>query len=321
MRAADISTALAAQIEALCAHLLPRGLREGAEWRCGSIYGEPGRSMGVHLRGDKAGRWCDFATGEKGDALGLVAAVLGLDMVEAVRWARDWLGISGGGRGGYSRVHPRIRTGGKAVDSGQAEQRRRARWLWSQGKPIAGTIAETYLREARGYRVSMPATLRFLPARGDHVPAMIAPFGIPSEPEPGRLTTADNEVVGVHITKLKADGSGKAGTKADKIMIAKSVGSPIVLAPANDLLGMAITEGIEDGLSIHQITGLGVWAAGSAARMPGIAAAIPTWIECVTIVADDDFNGRRYAAELASRLADRGIHTNITLPGIWKTAA
>jgi hypothetical protein len=43
--------------------------------------------------------------------------------------------------------------------------------------------------------------------------------------------------------------------------------SPIVLAPPNDLLGSSITEGIEDALTMHEATGLGTWAAGSAARL------------------------------------------------------
>jgi phage/plasmid primase-like uncharacterized protein len=202
-----------------------------------------------------------------------------------------------------------------------AAQQRKARWLWSQGKPVAGTIAETYLRSARGYGGALPGTIRFLPARGRHGPAMIAPFGLPNEPEPCRLVIAADEVMAVHITKLSADGFGKAGTGSDKIMIGRSVGSPIVLAPANDLLGMVITEGIEDALSACEATGLGAWAAGSASRMPAIAGAIPTWIECVTIIADDDFVGRRDAAELATRLRDRRIDTRITPLGIWRTAA
>ena len=47
-------------------------------------------------------------------------------------------------------------------------------------------------------------------------------------------------------------------------MIGRSTGAPIVLAPLTDALGLAITEGIEDALSVHEATGLGVWAAGSA---------------------------------------------------------
>ena len=87
-------------------------------------------------------------------------------------------------------------------------------------------------------------------------------------------------------------------------MIGRSAGSPIVLAPTNDLLGIAVTEGIEDGLSVHLATGLGVWAAGSASRLPALADAIPSYVECVTILVDDDKAGRRYARELAARLFD-----------------
>jgi hypothetical protein len=54
------------------------------------------------------------------------------------------------------------------------------------------------------------------------------------------------------LTKLNADGIGKADADASKIMIGKSAGWPICIAPRNDLLGLAITEGIEDGLSVHQ---------------------------------------------------------------------
>jgi hypothetical protein len=80
-----------------------------------------------------------------------------------------------------------------------------------------------------------------------------------------------------------------------------------VLAPPNDLLGLAITEGIENGLSTHEATGLGTWAAGCASRLPALAATIDPRIECVTIVADDDHDGRRYAAALAQQVAARGI--------------
>ena len=34
-------------------------------------------------------------------------------------------------------------------------------------------------------------------------------------------------------------------------------GLPIVVAPVNDSLGLAITEGIEDALSVHEATGFG----------------------------------------------------------------
>jgi hypothetical protein len=191
----------------------------------------------------------------------------------------------------------------------------KARWLWSKRRPIIGSIAETYLREVRGYSGQvLPATLGFLPARGDHGTAMIAAFGLPHESEPGRLVIADDAVRGVHITRLAPDGMGKAGTDTDKIMIGMSVGSPIVLAPANDLLGIAVTEGIEDALTVHLVTGLGAWAAGSASRLPALGDAIPSYVESVTILVDDDEDGRRHADELATRLLGRGLQVRQVLP-------
>jgi hypothetical protein len=191
------------------------------------------------------------------------------------------------------------------------QQLSKARWLWWGRQPIGGSIAETYLREVRGYRGPLPATLGFLPARGDHGPAMIAAFGLPNEPEPGQLAIVVDAVRGVHITRLAPDGSGKAGTDADKITVGRSVGSPIVLAPANDLLGLAITEGIEDALSVHQVTGLGAWAAGSASRLPALASAIPEYSEVLTIFAHADTAGRHGARELADAFVARGIEVRI----------
>jgi hypothetical protein len=101
----------------------------------------------------------------------------------------------------------------------RAERSSKAQWLWSRSRPIAGTVAESYLRNARGYDGPLPATLRFLPARGDHGPAMLAAFGRTSEPEPGCIEIDTRELSGVHITRLAPDGSGKAGTDRDKIMV------------------------------------------------------------------------------------------------------
>lgn len=203
----------------------------------------------------------------------------------------------------------RVRVEAAQRERAAAQQRAtRARWLWQRRQPIAGSAVEVYLRETRAYSGPIPETLGFLAERDDHAPAMIAAFGIPGEPEPGMLAVDDTAVAAVHITRLAPDGAGKAGTAADKIMIGKSVGSPIVLAPANDLLGLAITEGIEDALSVHLATGLGAWAAGSASRMPALAANVPAYVASVTVLADDDAAGCRYAGELGEQLRRRHCH-------------
>lgn len=189
------------------------------------------------------------------------------------------------------------------------EQLRKARWLWKISVPLQRSPGERYLRTARRYGGPLPSTLRFLPARDPHPPAIIAAFGLASEPEPGLLAIADHTIPGVHLTKLKPDGSDKAAVDKPKIMLGASSGFPIVLAPPNDLLGLAITEGIEDGLSIHEATGLGVWAAGSAGRLPKLAPRIPDWIDTVTIAAHADEAGIKGARALAELLEARGIET------------
>jgi len=145
-------------------------------------------------------------------------------------------------------------------------------------------------------------------ARGDHPPALIAAFGIATEPEPGALAIADDAVMAVQLVKLLPDGSGKADCEPSKVTIGKgALGSPIVCAPPNDLLGLAICEGIENALSVLEATGLGAWASGGATRMPALADSVPSYIECVTVFGDDDDAGRRHAPDLAARLRARGF--------------
>ena len=188
-----------------------------------------------------------------------------------------------------------------------AERLAKARGLWSMRKPMAGTIAETYLRDVRGCGGPLPATLGFLPACGELPPAMIAAFGVAHEIEPGVIAIADDAVQGVHLTRLLRDGSDRIRGERGKIMVGRSASWPITLAPPNDLLGLAITEGIETGLSTYVATGLGVWVAGSASRMPALADKVPSYIECVTVVADADGDGVRFATDLAGKLLERGF--------------
>lgn len=90
-----ISRALSDRAATVAEHLLPGGRREGTEWRAGSLSGERGQSLGVHLTGDKAGVWSDFQSGEGGgDLLDLWKAVRGVTLSEALDQARAWLGMA-----------------------------------------------------------------------------------------------------------------------------------------------------------------------------------------------------------------------------------
>lgn len=92
--AAEISERLTRQAESVAQRLLPNGKRDGREWVAGSAAGEAGKSLKVCLGGDKAGLWCDFATSQSGDLLDLWAISKGISIADALRDARDYLGIS-----------------------------------------------------------------------------------------------------------------------------------------------------------------------------------------------------------------------------------
>jgi hypothetical protein len=193
----------------------------------------------------------------------------------------------------------------------ERRQHEKAAWLWSKRRPIAGSIAERYLREARAVTCDLPPTLAFLPpVKPVHKPAMIAAFGLVEESEPGVLS-APIDVKSVHLTLLKPDGVGKSEDNPNKLIIGSPLARSIVLAPPNDLLGMAVAEGIEDALTAHQMTGFGAWAAGSSGFMPKLADKVPSYIEAVTIFAHPDQAGQKSARELARALELRDVEVRI----------
>ncbi len=185
----------------------------------------------------------------------------------------------------------------------ERQQHDKAQRLWRGSKAAAGTRVENYLHwRLNGNAGPLPATVRYLPPfKSDHHPAMIVPYGLKA-------------ITAVQLTLLKADGSGKADIEPNKITIASPAGMPMVIAPPNDLLGLAITEGVEDALSVHCATGLGAWASGGASFMPKLALVMPDYIEAVTIYAHPDEAGQRGAYELADALDGRGME--IIIEGI-----
>jgi twinkle protein len=90
----EISRLLSSRAQSVAEYLLPRGRKEGQEWRVGSVDGEPGQSLGVHLSGSKAGVWAEFNSGEAGDLLDLWQQARRVSLSQALSEAREWLGIS-----------------------------------------------------------------------------------------------------------------------------------------------------------------------------------------------------------------------------------
>jgi len=267
---------------------------------------------------DHKGSWFDFSSGQNGDIFKFVMLMERLSFPEAVRRLALEAGIqlreANWGPDATRSVdrcinHTNDRERLRAAD----EQKRlcKARRLWCRRQPLAGSVAVHYLRSARGYGGPLPPTLGFLPAIGEHPPALIAAFAFANGPEPGILSVPDHAVRAVHITRLLPDGSDRQRTgEADKFMLGLVRGTPIVLAPPNDGLGLAITEGIEDGLSACA-NEYGVWTAGSGEFMPALADKVPAYIECVTIYQHENESGRRNGQALAQALTERGIEIRI----------
>jgi twinkle protein len=89
----EVSTLLAQRAEQVAKYLLPNGKREGNEWCIGSLAGECGQSLKIHLVGEKSGIFCDFATGDRGDLLDLWCLNRSISLSGAISEAKRWLAI------------------------------------------------------------------------------------------------------------------------------------------------------------------------------------------------------------------------------------
>jgi hypothetical protein len=309
--AGDLARMLARQAPALVAELLPAGKREGAEWRCGSLAGETGRSLAVHLFGTRAGVWSDFASGDAGDALDLVAAVLYRGSKrEAIAWAKSWLGLGDGAVPMQQRreVEERPPPGD---DEDAARRRSVAKRIFHQAQPtLRGTPAAAYLL-ARGIDLGelgrQPRSLRYHPAlanreSGAEWPALVA-----------AVNNAAGEHVATHRTWLGCvEGRwGKAALRDAKMSLGSVAGGTIrlwrgatgkPLDRAAEGEAVAIGEGIETCLSVVvACPELRVLCAVSLANMARIE--LPPAIRTVILCADND-GGNEAAARGLARAVD-----------------
>lgn len=93
MHARELSQMLAAQAAQVAEYLLPGGKKKGQEWKAGSVSGEAGDSLGVHLTGTKAGVWRDFAQDIGGDLIDLFMHVRGCNLAAAIKEVKGYLGV------------------------------------------------------------------------------------------------------------------------------------------------------------------------------------------------------------------------------------
>ena len=93
MNAHELSSLMADNAATIAEHLLPQGKKQGKEWKVGSVAGEAGKSLSVCVIGAKRGVWRDFSASVDGDMLDLWCQCRSLSIAEAMREAKQFLGV------------------------------------------------------------------------------------------------------------------------------------------------------------------------------------------------------------------------------------
>lgn len=282
----------------------------------------------------------------QGDVIDLVAYLNGwFDLpgkgrAQALRWLEDFTGIR--------RMTPEQRTADrqrarrkiaeeqKRADEKAARARAQAFNIFTSARPIAATLAETYLA-ARGINLGdlpqgprggsrVPASLRFAPAL-KHInsdtgcetawPAMIAAcvdFSCYGTAPRTDARDAVPEIRAIHRTYLARDGRGKAPVADAKKVWPAYAGCVIQLwrGAGNLSIGEAIkhgvretlvlTEGIEDGLSaVLGDPSLRVWAAISLSNLGSVP--VPECVDGIIVHRQNDWGKQQAVAAFERAIA------------------
>jgi hypothetical protein len=258
--------------------------REGRNWRCRCpVHGGCSLALcdGRNALLVKCWAGCD--------ARDLLAELRRLHLFEGVGNVREWAAV---------------RPIGHHDDGKHSRRTEIARHIWSAARDARWSPVVRYFA-SRGITISPPPSLRWAPAcphpSGLHLPAMLA-----------RIDNIDGELIGVHRTFLRPDGSGKADVEPVNAMLGHAATGAVRLAPAAETL--LIGEGIETCLAAMRATAMPSWSALSTSGMASLA--LPPLVRAVVILADNDDNGagQRAARTAAQRWLAKGRRVRIAVP-------
>ncbi|MCZ7854680.1 toprim domain-containing protein [Agrobacterium salinitolerans] len=313
LSASELADRLSQNAEAVCRHYLSAGRRAGNYWVVGDVANSKGKSLYVHLSGSRKGKWADAATAQYGDLLDLVRETCGLvDFRDVVDEARRFLSLPqpapASSRGGDARADP-------PVDRPATE---RAQRLFRMTQPLAGTLADGYLRQRGILRAALHPALRFHPScyyrdlvtgRTSSYPALIA-----------AVVDRFGTITGVHRTYLDRSGLdpgsiGKAQVDTPRRALGGLLGNAVhfrfpfhVPVPV-----MAAGEGLESILSLIAV--MPAMPMVSALTANHLAAfRPPDGCERLYIAADADAAGRHGIEGLSRRAQALGILPLVLTP-------
>lgn len=306
----DLSQRLALHAEAVCAHYLSNGRRNGRYWQVGDAQNSPGQSLYVRLTGPTsgpraAGKWTDAATGEHGDLVDLIRTNRNLVTMRDV--IDEILAFLAEPRVAQPSALVRVARGSPAA----------ARRLFAAAVPVNGTIGETYLR-GRGITgaLSYPS-LRFHRAchyrdadgGGLQLPALLA-----------AVTDLSGSITGLQRTYLAGDGRSKAHVATPRKAMGDLLGHGVHLGETGRDT-FAVGEGIETMLALRTVLPhLPVVAALSAGHLAALE--LPERLRRLYVARDNDLAGARAAETLIARALDRGIAVQLLTPDVddWNSA-
>jgi hypothetical protein len=208
--------------------------------------------------------WKDFAGGDAGDALDLVARVLfGGDKKLGIPWARQWLGLDSPDPAVLAQARAQAQEQGDAraeqADADREKTRNTAFAMWLSAQAnVLGTPVDRYLR-GRGIVLAelgkQPGALRYHTGlwhqqSGRHWPGLVT-----------AITDMRGKHMATHRTFLEVQGERvhKAPIEPNKMVLGGYAGGcirlwrgasnkPLHQGPDGETVD--ITEGIEDGLSV-----------------------------------------------------------------------
>ena len=306
LETSELLAELSANAEGVCRRYLPAGRREGSYWIVGDLQNNPGRSLFVRLTGPAsgpgaAGKFTDGATGEHGDLLDIIRARTGImRFPDLLAEARAHLG-----RPQPAPPDTPVPKKAKAPGGTPAAAAR----LFAASVPVAGTLAETYLR-SRGISCGAKSNaLRFHPKCWHRDEGQTR--SIPRPTLTAAVTDGTGALQGVHRTWLALDGKGKADVNPQRRAMGHLLGNAVRLIPHDDVL--VVGEGIETMLSLSEaIPGLPVWAALSSGHLGAVQ--LPAGVQRLYIAIDRDPAGQRAAEKLSARAAEAGIAVQVLKP-------
>lgn len=305
LSASQLADRLARTAETVCRHYLSAGRRLGNYWIVGDVANNSGRSLYVHLAGPRAGRWTDSATGQHGDLLDLVRETCSLN---------DFRSLADEVRRFLSLPHPPLvdadrlpSRGGDGNDhsSAAASAVDRARRLFRMTQPLAGTVADGYLRGRAIPHATLHPALRFHPccyyrdlATGltSSFPAMIA-----------AVTDEVGVITGVHRTYLDSAALnprsiGKARVDTPRRALGRLLGNAVRFHfPLRGPVPVMVAgEGIESILSLSEVMpAIPMVAALSANHLAAFR--LPSGCRRLYIATDADAAGRHGVEGLSRR--------------------